>query len=149
MRRFRFRLQPILHLREYEEQEKKLALGTVTGECSRLRDQISSRDHERRRALREIPSENLADISYRVTLEEYTRRLQIEQERIGGVLEKREAQRILAAQDYGTARQKAEVLRKLREHREDAFRRDQLRAQQIVLDETARNIHLQKEVKHG
>jgi len=149
MRRFRFRLQPVLKMREYVEQQRKLELGKVAGECAMLREGIGARDTERHRRLSTIPAEGRDDIVYRKILETYTNRLKYEADSLGRQLESREADRRAAAERFAEAKQEADVLRKLRDHRAEAHRAEQLHAEQLVLDEVARNTYLRNEVSDG
>ncbi len=149
MRRFRFRLQPILEMREYVEQQQKLELGKLAGECALLREEIAARAAERRRRLSAIPAGERDDVAFRRTLETYTNRLLREEGSLGHRLDGRESERTKAADRYRDAKRAADVLRKLRDNRSIAHRAAAIRAEQLVLDEVARNTYLRSEVLNG
>lgn len=149
MHRFSFRLQSILRLREYDEREKKLALGEVTGRCAAVRSSIEERELIRSKALVQLTPQERHDVIFRRSLEEFTYRLERECEALTDRWMKCEEERKATAQAYQEAHRKAGVLRKFREKKEEAHRHEERQKEQYVLDEVARTIHRQREVHDG
>ena len=138
MRRFQFRLQSILDLRKHEEEQQRLELGVATGRCERIRQEISERDGRRRQVLATRPDGVSADdVAWRAASDAYALRLKTEVARLNEQLRDAEAERAIAAERYREAKQKADVLGKLRERRETAHRGEIKREEQHRLDEAS------------
>lgn len=142
MRRFRFRLEGILHLREYTERQTELELGRITGVCVELEAQIAARYAERRRALTTIPPEDAADVRARLSVEGYAARLVWEAQRLEERLAQAESERQAALEAFTEARRKADVLRKLRQRRLESYMHDQRRNEQKRLDEVSQIMYI-------
>ncbi|MFW5796506.1 MAG: flagellar export protein FliJ, partial [Alkalispirochaeta sp.] len=142
MRRFRFRLQSILDLRVHEEEQRRLELGAITSRYNTVAEAIAARREERRQMLSSRPAAvEGTDIHWRSAVEYYALRLKNEADRLEEQLLVLEQERRVATDRYREARQKAEVLRKLREKRERAYIEEFRRAEQKILDEVAQSIH--------
>jgi len=142
MRRFRFRLQSILDLRIHEEDQRRLELGAITSRCNVVAEAITARREERRQILSSRPSSvDGDDLLWRSAVESYALRLQGEADRLEDQLVSLEEERREASDRFREARQKADVLRKLREKRERAYIEEFRRVEQNILDEVAQSIH--------
>jgi flagellar protein FliJ len=138
MREFRFRLQSILDVRRYEEDQRRMELGAISSRCAALRREIEKRKVMRREALTVIqPEIRLEDVGYRSVQAAYAARLSVEAARLEKELRKAEEQRLEAVERYRVARRNADVLNRLKEHRADAFRRVQTREEYKRMDEIA------------
>ncbi|MDA3948775.1 MAG: flagellar export protein FliJ [Spirochaeta sp.] len=141
MRSFLFRLQSILDLRIHEEEQLRLELGVATSRCERVRQEISERENRRRQVLATRPDGVGADdVAWRTASEAYALRLKTEVERLHDQLRDAETERTAATERYREAKQKADVLTKLRERRETAHRDEIKREEQHRLDEASQYV---------
>lgn len=138
MRRFHFRLQSILDVRRYEEDQRRMELGTISSRCAWLRREI-----ERCRASRYAvlttrgPGVRAEDISYRVSQAAYAARMDAEERSLRRQLQTAEVEREAAVERYRAARQAADVLDRLRKRRAEAYRREQNKDEQKRMDDIA------------
>lgn len=143
MRRFRFRLQSILDLRNHEEEQRRLELGAATSRVAALRREIEDRRSRRRYILASRPEEIRADdVAWRYATEAYALRLAAEAERLEAERLEAEAERRAAAERYREAKQKADLLAKLREKRYAAYHKEAKREDQHRLDEVSQQMHI-------
>lgn len=137
MKRFQFRLQHVLRLREQTEELAKLALGQATRRCDEIRLGIR-RAHDELSGLR-IQAFDIFALQAR---DAYQRRLrqrigQLEQDLVGA-----EEARQKALKEYNHRRQEAEILRKLRERQWAEFRADQIRQDDANQDDMVAARHV-------
>jgi flagellar FliJ protein len=138
MRSFQFRLQSILDLRIHQEDQRRLELGAATTRRERIRQEISERETRRRQVLATRPDGVSADdIAWRTASEAYALRLETEVKRLQEQLRDAETERAAAAERYREAKQKADVLTKLRERRETTHHDEIKREEQHRLDEAS------------
>lgn len=148
MRRFRFRLDKILSLREHEERECEIALGRATGRCLTLRNHIKARENEARNTFLERGNA-FQDIAFQVYTAAYIRRLHEEVETLTSRLETAEKQREEARIAYVEASSRRKALTKLKEKRESAYYREQARIEGRILDEIGTNAVYRGDRVHG
>jgi flagellar export protein FliJ len=130
-------------LRKYEEEQKRLELGGVTSRCESIRGTIEDTVRERRGTLTHVPAGvSNADIAFRAAQEQYAERLATEASRLRKELELCESERLDAVDRYRTAKQKADILERLRERREEHHVEREKRAAHLQLDEVARTMHM-------
>lgn len=142
MRRFRFRLQSILDLRRYEEDQRRLELGGITARCESLRGQIAETNRLRREALTTRPyGVSGADITWRIAQAEYADGLVHRRERLETELDAYEKKRAEAADRYRIAKRNADILARLRDRREEHHNAEEKRRAHLQLDEVGQNMH--------
>lgn len=140
MRKFHFRLESILELREKQADQKRLHLGAITQRCEALERDIESHEALRRRTLTDHGLTAMADIDYRRAAEAYAARLQVEMNRLREQLREAEREREAVAEEYREAQRKAEVLEKLRERRKASYMEIMKREEQLRLDEISQRM---------
>jgi flagellar protein FliJ len=133
MKRFRFELEPILELRQWEERQKEIVLGKIVGECVALNRQIMERRMQERNAF--MQRSGTFDLELLASVEDYGLRMRTEERLLSSRLEKKEKERQQAQQSFLEASRRRKVLEKLKERKSDAFRRNQLALEQRLMDE--------------
>ena len=146
MRRFRFRLQSILSLREHQLDRRRIELGAISSQCADLRNRIDDRLAARREILASRDEAARSDdVTHRLAVEGYAARLADEAGRLRRDLATAEEHRAVAAVAFREAKRNADVLQKLKERREADYMRAQKRDEQHRLDEISQRIHLRSE----
>lgn len=147
MKTFRFRLQAFMDLREKAEQQAKITLGAITGQCQEIDSRIELLGKEKIRLQNQgTKTEELyqdLDLKRR-----YFMRLD---KVIEDLLEERakcEIARIQARDQYQQKKQELDILVKLKEQKLKEFRKDYLQQEQHQLDEigTSKYLESRKEV---
>jgi flagellar FliJ protein len=143
-RRFEFRLQTLLRVRELREREAKRKVAAKSAEIARL-DQLNAESQaeisgqlERLGAAQRSGVLDLTRLQRGHTWIAHLRRtIAVRSQQKAGLLEQlRELQDALRE-----ARTQTRIIEKLRERRWEAYRRDRSRAEQAELDEVARQLH--------
>lgn len=140
MRRFQFRLESILELREKQADQKRLELGAITQRCEALERDIEAHVALRTRTLTGHGLASMADIEYRRAVEAYAARLTAELNRFRSDLKEAERHRDEVAEEYREAQRKAEVLEKLRSRRKESYLETVKREEQLRLDEISQRM---------
>lgn len=140
MRRFHFRLESILELRQKLADEKRLQLGAITQRCEALERDIEAHVALRYRTLTEHGLASAVDIDYRRAIEAYAARLTSEVNRYREELREAYVQRDAMAQEYREAKRNAEVLEKLKSRRKESYLEAAKREEQIRLDEISQRM---------
>lgn len=140
MRRFHFRLESILELRQKLADQKRLELGSITQRCEALERNIEAHTALRYRTLTEHGLASAGDIDYRRTIEAYAARLTTEMDRYREDLRKAYTQRDAVAQAYREAQRNAEVLEKLKSRRKESYLEAAKREEQLRLDEISQRM---------
>lgn len=137
MKRFRFRLEKVLEVREYYERIAEMKLAAAAGTCALLERNLAenaraTRDaaHQRFGAGRELPDMRSAEL--------YARRLSDERERLLKALAFAEADRETARQGYVAASRETKLITKLRERSEAEYYRNAVREETKTLDDLSR-----------
>lgn len=137
MKRFRFRLEKVLEVREYYERIAEMKLAAAAGKCALLERNLAenaraTRDAARQRfgAGRELPDMRSAEL--------YARRLSAERERTLKALAFAEADREKARQGYVAASRETKLITKLRERGEAEYYRSAAREEVKTLDDLSR-----------
>jgi flagellar protein FliJ len=141
MPRFRFQLDPLLDLRKRTEQQQQVVVASIESERRRLEDQIRS-CHETieqsRSDLRErLGVDGQARIDAREAAWQTHSMLRMRAEadalviKLAGVMKRLEHEREILVEH---ARERRSI-EKLREHREEAWRSDQMRRERLELDD--------------
>lgn len=122
MRRFRFRLEQLLKLRQYREQEWELRLAQATGMCLNIRNRIHEIDEFIHKAIGSLLQPNsLSDYGYRISSELYMSRLREERKNKEEELIQREKEREEVQKKYLEHSKKRKVLEKLKEKQEEEY----------------------------
>jgi flagellar export protein FliJ len=141
MHRFHFRLQSILELRRKQADEKRLVLGAASQRCSAIEREIARRRDQRRLLLSDTHTVGReGSLEERRIVEAYALRLEGEARTFETELVAAEKEREAAAEAYRLARQKADVLERLRTRREGTYIEQQKRDEQGRIDEVAQRI---------
>jgi flagellar export protein FliJ len=137
VKRFHFRLAPLLQLRAFHERKAELVLAERAGACAVLEARISENLERRVRSAGEgfAPGRDISDFR---TTEFYLRRLDVERERMTAELAACEIAREEARSAYILKRRDREAVDKIRERRETEYYRLALREETKVLDDLAR-----------
>lgn len=134
---FRFSLQPLLRLRASYERAEYLRLLGLAGIITKIRRQIESLDQESRSArarmrLKLAAGMHVGEIQFEAACEKVRNdQSRMLSARLADLIVREEKQRVA----YQTARQKREILENLRDRQFAAYRREQARHEQQVLDE--------------
>jgi flagellar FliJ protein len=138
VKRFRFQLETLLSLRKRKEEQARLELGRITGECNRLDENLKILAKERQVSLsrdrEQFAGELMKWYAYR---ERYLKRID---SRIVDVQKQRaglEIKREDAAKVYRQAHADLSVLEKLRERRFNLHRKELLKDEQSTIDDIA------------
>ena len=137
MKRFRFRLEKVLKVREYYERIAETKLAAAAGKCSLLEITLA----ENAQATRDAALERFArgrDLFEIQAAENYSRRLAQERDRTLKALALAEAERETARQGYIKASRDKRLLETLRERGETEYYRAANREEIKVLDDLAR-----------
>jgi len=137
MKRFHFRLEKVLEVRQYYERLAETKLTAAAGRCALLENRLM----ENAQATRDAARERFArgrDICDMQTSELYSRRLVQERERVMKALAAAETEREAARQGYVKASRDKQLLDKLRERSETEYYRAASREEVKTLDDLAR-----------
>lgn len=140
MKRFAFRLERVLELRSYSLTVAEAKLGEKSAVCTRLNLTLEANARATLEAARERfrPGGNAAD--HRAG-ELYSVRLNQERERLMKTLVIAEAEREAARLAYVKVRQARELVSKLREREESAYRKAFSREETKTMDDLANGAH--------
>ncbi|PKL25552.1 MAG: flagellar export protein FliJ [Spirochaetae bacterium HGW-Spirochaetae-3] len=141
MKRFSFRLQRVLDLREYGETVAKAALGEKSAACSRLGLSLEENARLTISTSRERfkPGSGAADHR---ACELYSVRLSQERERLMKALAYAEAERESARLAYVEASRSKQLVAKLREREEKAYYKVVSREETKTMDDLAAGAHV-------
>ncbi len=148
MKRFSFRLERVLELREYAETVAKALLGEKSAVCSRLNLSLEENARATLDAARERfrPGGNAAD--HRAA-ELYSVRLTQERERLMKALAMAEAERETARLAYVETSKAKEIVAKLREREEKAYYKAVSREETKTMDDLAAGAHIRVVAGHS
>ncbi|HSV55617.1 MAG TPA: flagellar export protein FliJ, partial [Magnetospirillaceae bacterium] len=138
VKRFRFRLEKALEVREYRERQAEMKLAAAAGKCARLELALA----ENARAAWDAAQERFArcrDLSGMQASELYSRRLAAERERTMRTMALAEAERETVRQGYIEASRDAKLLSKLRERSETDYYRWANREETKEMDDLSRS----------
>lgn len=122
MRQFRFRLQRLLKLKAYTEQEWEIKLGRATAECLQVEQQIDEALNSMASAFKKAhPAGQVLDMGYLSSTQLYMDRLGGKVEQLEDELVVKEAARRDVQAGYLEASRERKVLDKLKERREQEF----------------------------
>ena len=130
MKRFHFRLEHVLRIREGAEEAAKLELGRISRKCDELRIQIEAIGLEQRST-----GWGKMDPSALFARQAYLTRLKQDRTKAEKKLATAEVERRAALAVYTKTRQEAEVLRNLREKQFEQYRIENLRQEDALLDD--------------
>jgi flagellar FliJ protein len=140
MKRFHFALQRVLELREYAEQEAKIALGRAVGELTLIEGRIASITEDRSRAMGErfAPGNSFTDIQ---TYERYIIRLDQTRDRL--FMEAVQAELVVAERRdaFLEASRERKALDKLKERRLGEYKKYAQAEEYKEADKGARQRH--------
>jgi flagellar FliJ protein len=122
VRRFRFRLEQLLKLRQHREREWELKLARATGICLKIRWRIQEIDGLISKAIVSLfKPDAITDYAYRISSELYMARLRNERKNREEELKKREKEREEVQKIYLEYSKKRKVLEKLKEKQEEEY----------------------------
>ena len=153
MRRFHFKLQKLLELKEYRERDWEIRLGEITGRMEELRQKIEACRNQRRKGF-SIRAAAGSDLNQCAAAENYIRRM----EQLDGTytlkLKTLEKERNKIQAGYIEASKERKVFDKLKGKRQLEFYKEQKKADIAMLDDlnsgsAARRIEMQTGVVAG
>lgn len=122
MRRFRFRLEQLLTLRQHKEREWELKLARATGICLKIQRRIQEIDELISKTIEFLfKPDAISDYAYRISSELYMARLRNERKNRKEELAKREKEREEVQKIYLEHSKKRKVLEKLKEKQEEEY----------------------------
>ena len=139
MRRFRFKLDKILELRRYAEQEWELKLAEVTGRVVTAEQEITEWARKRHDTRRFHAGAGTLDMLIMRTREDYVNRIDLRVLELQHQLVALEVERSKIRDGYMEASKKRKALTRLKERQAEEYYRDALRDEGRVLDEIAGN----------
>jgi flagellar protein FliJ len=137
MRRFRFKLETVLELRRYAEQEWELKLAEVTGRVVAVEQEITDWAHRRHDSGRFHAATGTLDMLLIRGREDYVNRIDLRVRELQHRLVALETERASVRTGYVEASKKRKALTKLKERRSEEYYREALRDEGRVLDEIA------------
>jgi len=137
MRRFRFKLEKILELRRYTEQEWELKLAEVTGRVVAAEQEMMEWGQRRHGTRRFHAGAGTVDMLLMQSREDYVNRIDQRVLELTNQLVALETERMKVREGYVEASRKRKALTRLRERQADEYYRDALREEGRVLDEIA------------
>jgi flagellar export protein FliJ len=137
MRRFSFKLEKILELRRYAEQEWELKLAEVTGRVVSVEREIESWGRRRHSTSRYHAGPGTIDMTILRSKEEYVSRIDQRVLELQHQLAALETERAKVREGYVQASKKRKALTRLKERQSHEYYRDALRDEGRVLDEIA------------
>jgi flagellar protein FliJ len=145
MRRFIFPLQQVLNLRIWEEREKEIALGRVVSERVQLEKQIEDRRRREQEVFLHRPEG--FDMQLLSGIEQFGLRMRSERKELSRRLEETRREEEEARKLFLEVSRKRKVLDKLKERKEESYRKLALKDEQKALDELGGNrFFLEEEV---
>ncbi len=144
MRKFHFKLQKLLELKEYREREWEIKLGEITSRMEEIRQKIDACRSQRQKGF-SLRAEAGSDLSQCAAAENYIRRMEQLDSSYSRDLQELTAERESIQAGYLEASRERKVFDKLREKRQLEFYKEQKKADIALLDElnsgaAARNI---------
>jgi flagellar protein FliJ len=134
MRRFHFKLQKLLELKEYREREWEIKLGEVTGRMESLRQKIDECGQNRRRAFVSGAAAG-NDIVTRMVAENYIRRMEHRSSVLQQDLRHLAQERAKLQSGYVEASRERKVFEKLKEKKAAEFYREQRKNEFVKQDD--------------
>ncbi|MGM0673890.1 MAG: flagellar export protein FliJ [Spirochaetota bacterium] len=149
MRRFQFRLERVLSLREHVEEQAEQKLAEVSGRYSQIEGELGRLSQEREATFRAGDSASRVDISYRMAQSAYIRYLdqrwgELEAQRAEQAKELEKVQK-----EYREALKQRKVLDNLRSRRSSEYYREQRRAEGRELDDIGGQMHIRRHEQEG
>lgn len=145
MRRFHFRLQPLLNMRANTRKQVEIRLGAATAECNRLehsiRDLRDRRQAVQQRGISAHGNTVLMDITYRWG---YVAWLDQEINRLQQEWTVAEQKRLQVVDEYAEALREEKVLQNLRERRQAEYYRVAQRQEEKAVEDTVTDRYIRE-----
>lgn len=147
MRRFKFSLEKALKLREYHEKETEIALGRAVGALTRIEREIVDTGEERD----QVAAERFSTCSVHelIVYDLYVQRLDVTKKALISEAAKATERVEEARGVYLEAARDRKVLDKLKEHREQDYRKAMFAEETRILDDIASGSKARKSVTNG
>jgi flagellar FliJ protein len=142
MKKFNFKLEKLLNLREYREHEAEIALGHAIGELTRIENEIKITAAKRLEAssLRFKAGSTASEIQY---ADLYILRLDKTADKLMEDAAKAELKVSEARDEYLEASKEKKIIEKLKEKKEKEYKKFILSEEDKALDEIANNLQKQ------
>ena len=147
MKRFHFRLEKLLEVREYKEKIAKFELAEKTGKCTVIEIELKKNAKKLDLAIRDRFKKGRTLNDYFIS-ELYVKRITQESERLLSDLAKAEMEKEKARQTYLEKSRDKEVLEKLMEKRQKEYYMKANRTETVFLDEIAQNTNYLRNVNY-
>ncbi|MBN1836235.1 MAG: flagellar export protein FliJ [Spirochaetales bacterium] len=150
MKRFRFRLEPLLRLRAHREQEWLNKLAEAAGHCVRVNRNLRENSSAASEAFQtDFRKERRVDLSLLMYREQYLARLGIERRRLEEELRERMARKEEVQQKYLEVSRDRKILDKLKERRGQEFYRDQKTEEFKAMDDISSSRYVRARLEQG
>ncbi len=138
MKRFEFRLQKILRLREYHEKQWEARLAEVNAECASVEAEIGKARDDRARVVSEGVPGDVDEMLYR---ERFVSFIDLELERRHNKLKENREKQVEVRDGYQQAAAARKALGKLKEKQAAEHHKVANRHEILVLDDIGRPVH--------
>jgi flagellar FliJ protein len=149
MRRFQFRLERILNLRQHSEDQAEQKLARVYGEYAQLEGELGRLSQERDATFRLGDYDARVDVAYRIAQSAYITYLE---QRAGNVEARRaekETELEKARGEYREAMKQRTVLDNLKSRRSEEYYKEQRRAEGRELDDIGGQMSIRQHKEEG
>ena len=132
MKRFHFRLERILELKKYTENQWEIRLGEITGRCEQVKREIRELIGKRHRAFMDRTTGDALHLSVTDT---YIRRLDYKTRDLSARLDELEKERLGIREKYLEASKERKIYDTLKDKQADQFRKEQLKREYMEIDD--------------
>lgn len=134
MKRFQFRLEPLLRLRAHKEEEWRLKLGQAQAECSRIENQIQLLQRERSAV---FSADGGDDMDYHLSRSLYLGRIEEKTRELRQDLDNANIRKEEVLKTYTEVRREYEAINKIKEKRVAEYRKEWFREEAKEIDDIA------------
>ena len=138
MKKFIFRLEKLLEIRAFRENEAKLALGRAVSECEKIKTKIAQIDMDKSTARSQMSLENGFSLNSFVANENYIKLLDLAKEKQLAMLDEAEQKLEAVRSEYNERLKEFRVLERLKEKDFARWKKDYLTEQDNVIDDIKR-----------
>ncbi|MFP4362318.1 MAG: flagellar export protein FliJ [Spirochaetia bacterium] len=136
MRKFQYRLERILELKKYHEQEWELKLAEISEQCLKLENEIKKREEQKSTAFLKTGSSSVGFSVYDLSARDYyVQRLESEIRQLNDELAQKQKKQEEVRQKYSEAAKERKVLDKLREKKAEEYYRESLKEEMKEIDD--------------
>lgn len=150
MKRFHFRLEKLLTIKEHREKDWELKLAMATGECIRIQNTMTHNMYEKARTLASRRVRGAVKMETLMYSELYMQRLTRQNEHLENELFRKEIERKEVQKGYLEASKERKVLDKLKERQGEDFYKKQRIEEMKSIDDINNSMYVRKrEIEQG